>query len=427
MHKEPFAQIPLGNLSEIDRGISWDISQECGDSVRGSLPVLRIPNVKSTLVTDDLVYLKVPNRRSVQRWIAQPGSLIMVGSNGNAERVGNVAFVDTDQEFLFASFLFGIKPSKGVDPRYLYHCLASPEVQDRMTRSVQGTTGLKNLSKTYVKGLLIPVPPIRDQQGIAEILDAVAKRLLSTELIIAKLSQIRQGLLYDLLTRGTHSSGRLRADSTSAPSLYKDSQLGQIPIDWTVHLLDDVAIRGSGHTPNKDVSAYWNGGVKWVSLADSARLDRIYISETDKEISDLGIANSSTVKHRAGTVILSRDAGVGKSAILAREMAVSQHFMAWACGESLDNRYLYYWLQFMKPHFEAIAMGSTIKTIGLPFFRRLLIALPPIDQQRTAAAQLLAVDADIARHRAEVQKQWLLKQGLMDDLLTGRVRVGALG
>ena len=104
---------------------------------------------------------------------------------------------------------------------------------------------------------------------------------------------------------------------------------------------------------------------------------------------------------------------------------MSQHFMAWACGELLDNHYLYYWLQLMKPRFEAIAMGSTIKTIGLPFFRRLPIPLPRIDQQKAAAEQLLAADADIVRHQVEARKQQLLKQGLMDDLLTGRVRVGA--
>jgi type I restriction enzyme S subunit len=206
------------------------------------------------------------------------------------------------------------------------------------------------------------------------------------------------------------------------PSLYRNSPLGWTPVDWSIRLLDEVSERGSGHTPNKNIPSYWNGGIKWVSLADSSKLDQIYISETDKEISELGIANSSAVIHRAGTVILSRDAGVGKSAILAHDMAVSQHFMAWACGELLDNRYLYYWLQFMKRRFEAIAMGSTIKTIGLPYFRRLSIALPGIDEQRAAVEQLLAAETTYIMHVKELEKQRLLKRGLMDDLLTGRVQ-----
>lgn len=287
--------------------------------------------------------------------------------------------------------------------------------------------GLLNVGVSDLFSVPIYVPPLAEQIRIAEILDTADQAIRSTERLIVKLEQAKHGLLYDLFTRGSDSRGRLRAARSEAPDLYRDSPLGWIPADWPMHLLDDIAIRGSGHTPNKNIPTYWNGGIKWVSLADSSKLDQIYIRETDKEISELGIANSSAVRHRAGTVILSRDAGVGKSAILAQEMAVSQHFMTWACGASLDNHYLYYWLQFMKPRFEAIAMGSTIKTIGLSFFRRLSIALPRIDEQKAAGEQLLAADAALVMHADELRKQRLVKRGLMYDLLTGRVRVGASG
>jgi type I restriction enzyme S subunit len=202
--------------------------------------------------------------------------------------------------------------------------------------------------------------------------------------------------------------------------------LGWIPDSWRIELLDDVAERGSGHTPSKNVPSYWNGGIKWVSLADSQRLDQIYICETDKEISDLGIANSSAVKHPAGTVVLSRDAGVGKSAVLAAEMAVSQHFMAWRCSDHLNNLFLYFMLQRMKPVFEAIALGSTVKTIGLSYFKKLQIAVPPRAEQDRAVDILMASETDISNQEAELAKLRLLKSGLIDDLLTGRVRVTPL-
>ncbi|WP_425259040.1 restriction endonuclease subunit S (plasmid) [Rubrivivax sp. RP6-9] len=160
-----------------------------------------------------------------------------------------------------------------------------------------------------------------------------------------------------------------------------------LPEGWRRARLDAVARRASGHTPNKGESSYWNGGIKWVSLADSWRLDRGYIAVTEHEISEEGIKNSSAVLLPAGTVILSRDAGVGKSAVLAEPMAVSQHFIGWDCSVSNDlhNWFLYHWLQREKPEFERIAVGSTIKTIGLPFFVRLEIDLPPlVEQQRIA-------------------------------------------
>ncbi len=162
---------------------------------------------------------------------------------------------------------------------------------------------------------------------------------------------------------------------------------------------------------------------KWVSLADSSRLDHLFIYDTDKQISELGLANSSAVKHPPGTVILSRDAGVGKSAILSEEMAVSQHFMAWKCGPQLNNSYLYYWLQYNKPRFEAIAMGSTIKTIGLPYFKKLRIAIPPRGEQDAVANRMLQIDELLVTSAAQQTKLGLISQGMASDLLTGRVRV----
>ena len=193
-------------------------------------------------------------------------------------------------------------------------------------------------------------------------------------------------------------------------------------------LLDSLAVRGSGHTPNKQRPAYWNGGIKWVSLADSRKLDDLYISDTDKEISELGLKNSSAVLHPAGTVILSRDAGVGKSAILAHEMAVSQHFMAWRCKPTkLDNIYLYYWLQRDKPKFEGIASGSTIVTIGLQFFRAYSIAAPrEVDEQIAISTKLRNADSAIAQTTLHSRKLRSLKSALMQDLLTGNRRVTAL-
>ena len=154
-------------------------------------------------------------------------------------------------------------------------------------------------------------------------------------------------------------------------------------------LLDKVAKRVTGHTPDKKKNSYWNGGIKWVSLKDTSKLDNVYIDKTCDEVSQKGIDNSSAVVHPKGTVILSRDAGVGKSAILAEEMAVSQHFVAWKCTESINPIYLYFWLQHMKPVFEAVAIGSTIKTIGMPFFKSLKIALPEVKEQKKIAETML--------------------------------------
>ncbi|WP_104911558.1 restriction endonuclease subunit S [Pseudomonas sp. LG1D9] len=313
--------------------------------------------------------------------------------------------------------------SREIDQGFLYWYL-KPKIAEIHRRTPQTT--VRHLSTKDVYAIAEPPIGYPAQKRIAQILDTLDTAIRETQELIVKLKAVKQGLLHDLLARGIDANGQLRPPQSEAPQLYKESPLGWIPSKWEVLRLDTVTARGSGHTPSKDVLSYWNGGVKWVSLADSHRLDQIYIHETDKEISELGIANSSAVLHSEGTVILSRDAGIGKSAILGCNMAVSQHFMAWRCGEKLNNLFLYFYLQREKPKFEAIAMGSTIKTIGLPFFKSYEIALPPRREQDQAAAIMMETEQHLTAHDAELEKLRQQKIGLMDDLLTGRVRVTPL-
>ncbi len=286
-------------------------------------------------------------------------------------------------------------------------------------------SGIPHIDKEILSNLAIIEFDLREQSKIAEVLSTADRAIEQTEALIAKQQRIKTGLMQDLLTRGIDAHGDLRSEQTHK---FKDSPLGWIPVEWDVTLLDALTVRGSGHTPNKQRPAYWNGGIKWVSLADSRKLDDLYISDTDKEISELGLKNSSAVLHPAGTVILSRDAGVGKSAILAHEMAVSQHFMAWRCKPTkLDNIYLYYWLQRDKPQFEGIASGSTIVTIGLQFFRAYSIAAPrEVDEQIAISTKLKNADSAIAQTTLHSRKLRRLKTALMQDLLTGNRRVTAL-
>jgi type I restriction enzyme, S subunit len=193
--------------------------------------------------------------------------------------------------------------------------------------------------------------------------------------------------------------------------------------DWQFLLLDSIAHRGSGHTPSKSHPGYYDGEIDWISLADSKSLDAGYISETKSRISELGLANSSAVLHPPGTVILSRDAGVGKSAVMKHSMAVSQHFIVWRPISGLSSSwFIYYWLQIQKREFERIAVGSTIKTIGLPYFKKLRLNAPTLPEQEKIADFLTAVDKRIGQL---TRKKALLedyKKGVMQQLFSQAIR-----
>jgi len=205
----------------------------------------------------------------------------------------------------------------------------------------------------------------------------------------------------------------------------RNLSLNSIPEGWEYNLLDKFADRRSGHTPSRSFENYWNGGIKWISLADSYRLDKGYIHETDNEISEEGIKNSSAELHPAGTVVLSRDAGIGKSAVMAVPMAVSQHFIAWRCdnNQKLNSWFLYNWLQLNKTEFERQAVGSTIKTIGLPYFKKLKIAVPPYVEQKKISQILYTWDKAISTTEKLLKNSQKQKQALMQQILTGKKRL----
>jgi type I restriction enzyme S subunit len=337
----------------------------------------------------------------------------------DGERSGLVGY---GRQGVVASTVSKLSPSDKVDPKYLYYALSErfDWIQHRRTG-----TGVPHVPKDLGRLLKLRYPKQRTiQQRIATILSGIDTAIEKIEAMIAKYQQIKAGLMHDLFTRGVLPNGQLRPPREQAPELYQETAIGWIPKEWQYELLDKLALRGSGHTPNKNFPEYWNGGIKWVSLADSHRLDQLYISDTELQISHKGIQNSSTVLHPAGIVVLSRDAGVGKSAITTEPMAVSQHFMCWKCDQKMDNHFLYYWLQFNKRTFENIAMGSTILTIGLQYFKKMKIACPiELEEQRNIAAKIKASDARIFSLQDELSKLKQQKQGLMHDLLTGKVPV----
>ena len=162
----------------------------------------------------------------------------------------------------------------------------------------------------------------------------------------------------------------------------------------------------SGHTPSRSRPEYWEAcTVPWFTLADvwqirDARQKHVF--ETKEKISELGLANSSARLLPAGTVMLSRTASVGYSAIMGKDMATTQDFANWVCGQSLRPEYLLYSLRAMTSEFERFRMGSTHNTIYMPDIAALKIAIPPLPEQQAIATFL---DRETGKIDALVEEQ----------------------
>ncbi|MCK6508682.1 restriction endonuclease subunit S [Myxococcota bacterium] len=308
-----------------------------------------------------------------------------------------------------------------LDKRFLIHHL-------RKTQSFfkgQGQTGTQaNLNTGIVAQSPIQLPPLAEQRRIAEILDTLDEAIRQTEALLAKLQQMKQGLLHDLLTRGIGADGALRPPHEEVPALYKDSPLGKIPKDWTVGRLEDFLtnlIDYRGKTPNKT-----NHGIPLIT-ARNVRMG--FIDPEPKEY----IAASAYTHWMTrgipspGDVLFTMEAPLGHAAFFPQEkVALAQRIVTLVPNRSKVADKFLLWLVLWhgsQTRIYRYSTGSTVLGIKQSVLRKILFQFPTIAEGLCISDILAKASCKIEQEQEELQKLRSLKAGLMEDLLTGRVRV----
>lgn len=137
----------------------------------------------------------------------------------------------------------------------------------------------------------------------------------------------------------------------------------------------------SGGTPKTGVDEYWEGDIPWLTPKEITVNDGIFASSTERQISELGLKNSSAKLLPAGTVMLSKRAPVGAVAVNTVPMATNQGFLNFTCGPKLRPLYLAYWFKINKPYLDAVANGSTYPELYKSDLFEFQIYVPDIKTQ----------------------------------------------
>ena len=269
----------------------------------------------------------------------------------------------------------------------------------------------------------LPIPPIIEQRKIASILSAVDDSIQKAEAVMERLREVQKTIMGQILSCGLQGKCHRRTSVPASWTLGRLRGVREIPETWTLVKLTTVAKLESGHTPSRNNPEYWNGGIPWVSLHDSKRLDVPEILETSQSISRLGLENSSARLLPKGTVVFSRTATVGKSTVIGREMATSQDFANYICGKRIHNRYLMHLFRHMDEEWTRLMAGSTHQTIYMPVFRELQILLPPIEEQRQIAEVGDLTEECLASEKHVLDILTSVKPALLQSLLSGKIRV----
>lgn len=202
----------------------------------------------------------------------------------------------------------------------------------------------------------------------------------------------------------------------------KQTEIGLIPDDWEVKSLGEVATIVGGGTPSTLNSAYWNGDIQWFTPAELSDSKK-YVSKSERTITERGLKESSAKLLPKGTVLLTTRASIGITAILENPASTNQGFQSLIAKNNCCSEFLYYVIPLIKDEMLSRASGSTFAEISAKKLSTITFQLPPLPEQQRIAKALSDVDALISTTEKLIQKKKNIKQGTMQNLLTGKKRL----
>ena len=320
-------------------------------------------------------------------------------------------------------------PKDGVPSSYLLKLLRY--IRQKAEDQSVGSTVKGIRVRDYLE-IEVPIADDDARPVIAQILDTLDTAIAQTEAIIAKLKAVKQGLLHDLLTRGIDANGQLRPPQSEAPQLYKESPSGWIPREWKSGTLD-FWLDGkpkNGYSPQE--AGEWTGiqmlGLGCLTIQGFQPLQLKPAPLTDRRLSSALLSDGDLLISRANTRDLVGMVGVYRD--VGTPCSYPDLIMRLRPSSETSADFLQFVLQSPKVRRQiqahAVGTSESMVKISSKIVTNLVVAMPGKAEQEQTLALLAAGDVRLS---AELEKMEVLrdiKAGLMDDLLTGRVRVTPL-
>ena len=383
---------PLGELCEFSRGLTYAKGDEVESSENVVLRATNINLATNLLDFTELKYISdkvaVPDSKKVKR-----NSLMICTASGSKSHLGKVAFIDDDYGYAFGGFMGMVTPKNGLLPKYLFHLMTSDAYKDFISALSDGAN-INNLKFDDLKRFAVPHPPLPEQQRIVGILDAAFDGISTAKANAEKNRQNARALFESPLQSVFTERG--------------DGWVEKRIEEWCASIIDCVnktAPVVEGPTPFKMIrTTNVRNGCVDVSTV------RFVTEETYKVWTRRQIPQN-------GDVILTREAPMGEVGMLLTDDKVflGQRLVSYRANPNiLDNHFLLFALQSgdLQDQIHAKASGSTVQHMRVPDTKNLLLAAPPLQQQREVVAKLASLRIETQR----LESIYHQKLSALDDL-----------
>lgn len=332
---------------------------------------------------------------------------ILISRMNTPELVGECAYVPCDDPRIYLPdriWQTNFKKDVDVSAKWLNYLLSSKKYRSLIQNCATGTSNsMKNISKEQLLGLEILYPSFREQTSIAEALSDIDSLISSLQRLIEKKKAIKQGAMQELLT------GKKRLPGFSG--------------EWSKQQLGDICNIVNGGTPSTSIAEFWNGKILWCTPTDITSCSTKYIYTTESKITESGLKASSATLLPKGALLLCSRATIGEVRIAGNAICTNQGFKSLVVHQNISNEWLYYMVHILKFNMLEKAIGSTFLEISKKDLAELDIVVPEFTEQKAIAQVLSDMDSEIEQLEKNLAKYQQIKQGMMQELLTGRIRL----
>lgn len=349
------------------------------------------------------------------------GDVVFADASEDYEGIGKSVAIFNDSEKPFVAGLHTIVAkdiNNQLDKNYKRYCFSTNEVRKQFRYLAVGTS-VYGISRENIKKIKINIPTIKEQQKIASILSTVDEQIDNVDALIEKNKELKKGLMQTLFTKGI------------GHTKFKKTEIGEIPEGWSIKTINDVVnlIKSGLSRSLKDEDI----GIPCIR---SNNMNNYKFDKSDLKywfLEDNKGANINEYILRDGDILvnfINSLAQIGKTCLyedIGRPVIYTTNIFRMNLNEQIIlNKYFYYISQTER-------YNNEIKLITKPAvnqasftvadFKSIKISIPPINEQMGIVSILSEVDKKIEEHENKKQKLEEIKKGLMQQLLTGKIRV----
>lgn len=331
-----------------------------------------------------------------------PKNCVLIGLAGQGKTRGTAAY--NKVELCTNQSIAAILPNSKYESKYLYFYIDS--LYDKLRLLSAGDGGRGGLNKQILQNLEIAMPPLNEQHHIASALTSIDNLIASLGKLIEKKKNIKQGAMQQLLT------GKTRLKGFNEP--------------WMEHTIDELFDLGNGYTPSKSNPAYWtNGTIPWFRMEDIRTNGRILKDSIQHVTPEAVKGNGLYPKY---SIILSTTATIGEHALLIADSLANQQFTFLNRKvnrrDMIDIIFFYHYCFILGKWCRDNINAGGLLAVNMDDLKNHSIYIPKsIAEQQAIATILTKMDDEITALEAKRAKYEAIKQGMMQQLLTGKIRL----